>query len=133
MPEFSKFRSVMNQWDDIIEEETKDLVKVLVARPQFVIYFQKGEGVFAGPEESRIDFSRFKSGDEKIAGDDFFSALNLVSALLGERILSTFGADDLKDIKVIDQDDAIKLLTKKAKKSKDAVSGIKQFLSMLDV
>jgi hypothetical protein len=109
---------MMDRWDRVLaEEEHRDRVHALVTAPQWVLFFRKGEAVYAAPEESRVVFAKLKSrGDEDGSAwkkEADFMAVNLTSYMADGRLSqSVLGQKDLKRIRVIDPEDAERELLK---------------------
>ena len=128
------FENLMELWDQALVVERQDVIKSLVNHPGFVLFFQKGESIFAAPEESRIVFAKLKSNDEDEGWkkEANFMGFDLMRALLGEKIQTLFNNGDMSGIKVLtDKDDICKIIDKRAAKSPDPISGIKKMISML--
>jgi hypothetical protein len=126
-PGFSGFRSLLDQWDDVLFwEDASDRIASLLDNGGMILFFTRTGDIFGAPEESRVVFARMKKPDDDTP-DDFldqasFMGLDLFKALTGERSHVAFGKKDLKNIKVIDRDECEKKLVKKLK-SKDAEPG----------
>lgn len=113
-PAFSTFRNLIDTWD----KSGADLkVKALLQDNGLVLFFKKEGSIYGAPEGSRVTFAKMKSDDEDMPDgwkdEAGFMAFNLTKALKGVRVQSVFSIKDLKEIKIIDQDEAEKLLSKK--------------------
>ncbi len=131
---FSSFRQLMDDWDEDLVLERKAAVKSMLDHPGLVIFFKKGNSIFAGPEESRVVFAKLKSDDEDACWKDdaSFGGLDLIKAMSGEKTQSIFGMPDLPNIKIItDKDKLSKMLDNHAKLASDPIAGIKKWLTML--
>jgi hypothetical protein len=119
-PGFSDFRSLMDLWDEQLEKAERDKIRAMLDSNGFVFFFKKDNEFFAAGEDSRLTFARMKNPDEETdkdwGKDAAFKGVSLNAALTGEKKLSMFYLKDLKSIKVLDQEDAYKELTKLAEK-----------------
>jgi len=116
-PAFSKFRNLMDIWDNYLESEEKEQkVKNLLNGQNLILFFTSGNGIFGAPEESRVIFAKMKSPDQDTAedwvDDANFAAFDLAKALQGKETENLFGIKDLDSIKIIDRDKAEKMLMK---------------------
>ena len=88
----------------------------LIDGQNLILFFTKNNNVFGAPEESRLVFAKLKEPDTDMPdawGDEAnFAAFDLMKALLGDKVQNLFGKKDLGDIKVIDPEQAEKLLMK---------------------
>jgi hypothetical protein len=116
----------MDKWDAcLVEKEEHDSIMNMLNGHGMILFFKKGDSVFGAPEESRLVFSKLKSGEEDEdmpptwKDEAKFTAFDLVQALLGQHIENMFGAKDLDDISIIDQDQAVDEAKKKSKAKKD--------------
>jgi len=119
----------MDMWDDHVENKIiENEIKTLVTGPEYVFFFKKGEDVYGAPESSRVVFAKIKNED----GDDMpkgwmdeasFSADNLSSALKGHMVKTIFDKDDLQEINIIDDDEAIESLEKQKKPGEEVDIG----------
>ena len=113
-PAFSNFRDIMDTWD---ESSDNLKVKALLQDNGLVLFFKKENSIYGAPEGSRVTFAKMKSDDEDMPDgwkdEAGFMAFDLTKALEGIRVQSVFSIKDLKEIKIIDQEAAEKLLSKK--------------------
>ena len=90
---------------------------------EFVFYFKKDGEIFGAGEDSRIVFAKMKQPDQETpkgwAAEASFSAINLHKSIQGESSQRIFDQDDLKSIKIIDQDRAFTELKKEVDKLGD--------------
>ena len=105
-----------NEFKKSIEEEKEKKIRQMEENPNISFFFQKDKEIFAGSEESRLAFARLKNPDKEdknwaIDGD--FSAMNMKDAISGESGEHLFNSSSLNKIKVIDKEEAFKLLRKK--------------------
>jgi len=111
------FMDLVDTWNQYLESEDKEnKIKTLLDGQGLILFFKKDGQIYGAPEESRLIFAKMKTPDEDV-NDDWikeanFMALNLKKALLGKEIESMFSTKDLKSIKIIDRDEAEKLLKK---------------------
>ena len=81
-----------------------------------LLFFKFHDEIFGCGEDGRIVFARIKNpdkDDKEWGKEASFSALNLNKAINGENISSIFGKKDLKQMKIIDREDAVMVLCKK--------------------
>jgi len=130
------FRNLIETWDENLLEEEDDLIQTVAEHPGLMLFFKKGDGVFAGPEESRVIFAKLKGEDEEIT-DDWkdeanFVALDLIKALAGENAPCLFSNKDMPEIEIMTEPKNVcNSLNKHAKKAPDPIAGLKKFLSSL--
>lgn len=141
-PGFSEFRDLMDMWDiEIAESEYNNKIKSLVEGRGLILFFKKGDDIFGCDENSRVLFAKMKnpSNDEDLPknweNDASFSANNLSRAIRGESTMSIFSKKDLKEIKVIDKEDAESALLELAKGLGDKAfpTGSSSTLKILDL
>lgn len=112
-PNFSNFRQLLDQWDEIKNDFNK---KCLIEDNDIVFFFKKDKILYGASEDSRLTFARMKNPDpedKKWSKDATFSAYDLEKEKPTETV---FGSKDLKKIKIIDKEVAEKHLDKKGKK-----------------
>lgn len=104
---FSEFRGLMDKWD---------AAKKVMVEGDLCLFFRKGDKLYGAGESSRITFARMKSPeskeDKEWRKDATFSAYDLEK---GSESMSIFSAADLPDIKIVDEEEAQKVLNKKGK------------------
>lgn len=119
-PGFSDFRSLMDLWDEQLAKQDRDRIRAMLDSNGFVFFFKKEGEFYAAGEDSRLTFARMKNPDEEAdeewGKDAAFKGISLNAALEGEKRVSMFYMKDLKAIKVLDQEDAYKELSKLAEK-----------------
>lgn len=123
-PGFSKFRELMDMADEqLYIDDCRGRVESMIDHGDYVILFRKGGEIFGGGEDTRVIFAKMKHPDEDLPKgweeEASFSADNLNKKLKGEPAQHVFEKDDLKEIKVIDREDAIDELHKEAEKLGD--------------
>lgn len=110
-PGFSDFRELMDKWD---------AASRLFKESDLCLFFKKDGTVYGATEDGRITYARMKNPESKEdaewAKEATFSAYDLDKSSSGEKVKSVFRSDDMKDIKVVTQDEAEKHLEKKGKK-----------------
>ena len=121
---FSRFRELMDMADEhSYVEDCRHRVEQLIDEAGYVLLFRKDKEIFGAGEDGRIIFAKLKNPDEELPKDwkeeANFSADNLNKKLKGEPAQHVFSKDDLKEIKVMDRDDAIDELHKEAEKLGD--------------
>ena len=121
-PAFSKFRMLMDHWDKYLES-SKSLSEI-IDENGLILFFTKDKEVYGAPEESRLIFAKLKTDKEDdpmqpgFRAEARFPAVNLrklKSDNEEDSKESVFSIKDLKKIKVIDREEAIKLIEKKKK------------------
>lgn len=110
-PAFSSFRKLMTIWDEAVE---RDKLKSIIDGNGFVLFFKKDGDFFGAPEDSRVTFARMKSSGD---GDEWneeanFMAVNISKAIKGEEAKTVFSKEDLGKIKIVDEKDVFKGLSK---------------------
>jgi len=120
-PGFSSFRDLMDMWDTELAESAFDnKIKALVDGRGLILFFKKGDDIFGCDEDSRVLFAKMKNPKIEELPDNWdeeasFLANNLSRAIRGESTQNVFAKKDLKDIKVIDKEDAENALLSLAK------------------
>lgn len=103
----------------IMEDDRKHEIESLL--DQFILFFQKDGEVYGAGEDSRVVFAKMKHPDDELPTnweeESSFSAHNLKKILNGEQGYHLFRKSDLKSIKIIDREDAVKKLDKEEPKS----------------
>lgn len=98
------------------KEAKHDKVRNLVSGQNLILFFTKDGNLFGAPEESRLVFANMKSPNEDMpdgwADEANFAAFDLIKALVGDRVENMFGKKDMKQIKIIDPDEAHSMLMK---------------------
>ena len=110
------FRDMMDRWDAVLLQE-QDNLDAILAGNNFVFYFMRDKEIYGAPEESRITFARMKFPTDDVpagwAREATFKGFSINDALEGRKTETVIGFDDLKDIKVIDEEVVRKKLAKK--------------------
>jgi hypothetical protein len=114
----TELREYINLWLEAKTKEVKrDSVRSLLDANNFVFFFKKGNNLFAAPETSRVMFARMKNPDEETTEEakkeQSFLALDLDSALEGEKAERIIKYEDLKELKVLDRDKVEEMLVKR--------------------
>ena len=112
------FRELLNKWDESKPKMELELkVNDLLDGRNYIFFFEKDKNIFGAPEESRVVFAKMKTPDEELpdnwAKEANFGAHNLSKALHGENTQNIFNVEDLDKIKVLDHEEARKMLLKK--------------------
>lgn len=100
------------------KESKQDKVRNLIDGQNLILFFTKGGNLFGAPEESRLVFAKMKDPepDDDMpvgwANDANFAAFDLMKALIGDRVENMFGKKDMKQIKIIDPENAHSMLMK---------------------
>lgn len=107
---FSSFRELMDKWDTH---------RKLILENDLCLFFKKDGKLYGTTETGRITFARMKnpeSDDDKAwRKDATFTAYDLEKTAEGDEKASVFGLADIVDIKMVDEDEAKKILKKKHK------------------
>ena len=108
---FSDFRCLMDAWDE---------ARRLMVEGDLCLFFRKGGRLYGAGESSRITFARMKNPESKEdrewRKDATFTAYDLEKTADGSETMSVFSSADLPDMKIVDQDEADKVLKKKGKR-----------------
>lgn len=103
-------------WDTYVEEEKDDKIREFLDGGDFVLFLKLGDDVYGVPEDGRLIFANMKKpSDDLPQGWDkeaTFTGHNLSRMLKGESGDRVFFSNDLKKLKVIDKEEANKLLDK---------------------
>lgn len=121
-PGFSKFRSLIDTWDQYLEEEEiGNQIDLLLNGQPFVMFFKKGKEIYGATEEGRLTFARMKGDDEdeEWKKEANFMGINLTKAIQGHKVHNMFSLNDLKKIKILDKEKVKKTLVDKAKNQKN--------------
>lgn len=121
-PGFSKFRALMDIWDEyLFEEDIHGQVESMIDSAGYVVFFKFNKEIFGAGEDSRVVFARMKNPDEDMPKnweeEASFSADNLNKKTRGEPGTQVFHKSDLKKIKIIDREKAVEQLRKIAEKT----------------
>lgn len=115
---FSKFRSLMDIWDEyIIEQKNEDNIKSIIEEKELIMFFKKENEYYGTSEDGRIIYAKLKNPHEKMPEgwrkEANFTAFNLTKLIQGETIQNIFNYKDLKKIKIIDEKKLIEKLKNK--------------------
>ena len=106
-----------------MDEDAQSKVDALIDNSGHILFFKKDKDIFGATEDSRVVFAKIKNPDDDAPnewGDEAsFSADNLNKKIRGEPGQHVFCKEDLKQIEVIDREDAVKALKKEAEKAGD--------------
>lgn len=121
-PGFSKFRGLMDLYDDyLLEEEDQEHLKHFLDMQGLILFFKKDGDYFGAGEDSRVVFARLKNPDDENSkgweDEASFTATNLSKMVNGEPSTNIFDKEDIKNIKIVDRDDMVKKLSEKASAS----------------
>ena len=122
-PGFSKFRELMDKWDDYLAlEAEKNAIGDQLDRQGCIMFFKRGDDLFGAPEESRLMFAKIKSPDDDVTDqwrqEARFLAINLMQSMLGQPTQNLFSMNDIPNLKLVDRENAIDELWAKGKKKK---------------
>lgn len=111
------------------KESKHDKVRNLIDGQNLILFFTKDGNLFGAPEESRLVFANMKSPNQDMpdgwADEANFIAFDLMKALIGDRVENIFGKKDMKQIKIVDPDEAHSMLIKSPKKIKHTIDTLK--------
>lgn len=118
-PGFSKFRGLMDTWDQyVLEEEAENNLRHFLDMHGLILFFKKDGDYFAAGEDSRVVFARLKNPDKDSAkgweDEASFSATNLSKMVRGEPSTNVFDKDDIKKIKIVDKEKVLEDLKSNA-------------------
>jgi len=110
-PAFSQFRELMDRWD---ESESSVKINSLIENNDLVLFFRKDGTIFGTPESGRVTFARMKNPDEDTSkgwlDEANFIAFDLKKAMEGQKVQRVFGYKDVKNMKIIDEEEVKKKL-----------------------
>lgn len=113
----------------IIEDDRRHQIESLL--DQFILFFQKDGEIYGAGEDSRVVFAKMKHPDDELPTnweeESSFSAHDLKKTLKGEQGYHLFRKSDLKSIKIIDREDAVKKLDKEDPKTPSSQISIIKF------
>ena len=123
---FSTFRHLMDLWDHSVNEENnRSKIESLLDVNKLLLFFKKDGDVFGSGEDARVTFAKMKKPDEDLPSgwveEASFTAKNLTKELEGNPSNHVFGHKDLKDMKVIDREEAESILNKQANKKGEKI------------
>lgn len=116
------------QW---LSEDEKDggAINHQIDAQGLILFFSKDNDIYGAPEGSRVVFARMKHPqDDDSSEDASFSAQNLSKLGSGEFGHQVFGKEDIKKIKILDRDEAVKkAIGKHTEKTPDTIQIVKVF------
>lgn len=129
-PGFSKFRHLMDIWDNyLLEQNNENIIKTLIDQNGLIMFFQKDKDYFGAGESGRIVFAKIKNEDDDMPDgwedEATFTACNLTKAVDGEASEHIFTKNDIKKLKIVDQEEVIKNLKNKASEAGKKLTAIK--------
>jgi hypothetical protein len=114
LPAFSSFRELITTWN---ESESSVKINSLIENNELVLFFRKEGTIFGAPESARVTFAKMKSPDEDVSkgwlDEANFVAFDLKKAMEGKKVQRVFAHKDLKDMKILDEDEVKKKLVGK--------------------
>jgi len=112
-PRFSNFRELIDRWD---EEVANDKLTTLLDGLGLILFFEKDKEIFGAGEDSRVVFAKLKNPDDELPSgwedEANFSAYNLNKLLSGQNAHHVFDKEGVKNINVIDREEAYDKLRK---------------------
>lgn len=129
-PGFSKFRHLMDIWDNyLLEQDNENIIRSLIDNNGLIMFFQKDDNYFGTGEDGRIVFAKIKSQDEDMPDgwdeEATFTACNLSKAIEGEASQHIFSKNDIKKLKIVNQEEVIDKLKNKASEGGKKINTIK--------
>lgn len=113
----------ISRWAEI--QEDKDLMSQIrqgIDQKGLCFFFLSPDGVFGGPEDSRMSFARMRHPDEDEAdmASDFLG-ISLNDILTGGSTERVFGKPDIDNLQVLDIDSAVEKILNSFKSKKKSV------------
>lgn len=107
---FSSFRELMDLWDEALN------LNDMLSKEEISFYFTKNNEILGTDENGRLTFARMKNPDKEDGKewleDASFSAINLTKTIKNhDKTECIINIKDLKEIKVISEEEAKKRLT----------------------
>ena len=119
------------------EDKAKKGIDNLLDTFDFIMFFKKGKEVFGAGEDGRLVYAKMKHPDEETPSgwedDATFSAMNLNKGLQSDPVQQIFTNKDLKKIKIINREEAQKILEKAAKELGDQAFPSKKQVRVFDL
>jgi len=114
---FSSFRKIMDNWDaHLLKEADEDKLNALFDGLGIILFFEKDKEIFGSGEDGRVVFAKLKNPDDDLPSgwedEASFSAHNLSKIAKGETAQHVFNKESLKDIQVLDKEEAVDQLRK---------------------
>ena len=100
---YSGFRELMNLWE---QSSNPMKAKAMIEENGLIMIFKKDGKIYGTPESGRVAYARMQDGE-----DADFMAFDLNAAMEGKKLQIVLGQKDLKDIKIINQEQAEKELS----------------------
>lgn len=121
-PGFSKFRSLMDIWDEyLLIDDIRHQIESMMDPSKFVFFFKFNKEVFGSDEDSRVAFAKMKNPDDDMPknweDEVNFAAENFNKMIRGEPATQIFHKKDLDKIKIIERDKAVNALQKVAEEN----------------
>lgn len=115
MNDIENFKNTMATWDTYLLKENK--IQNFFDENELIFFFQKGDNIYGANEDGRLTFATMndKKEDKKVRDEIRVLAINLVKSINDEKSESMFNMKEMKKIKILDRDEAEKILHKKIK------------------
>lgn len=107
-----RYKETQSAWDSFVLFENS-LIK-LIEENDLILFFVKGGSVYGTSEDGRMAFATMKDKKEKskFKNEIRILAINLSKSIDGYKSEATLSKKDLKGIKIIDREEAEKMLLK---------------------
>lgn len=107
----------MDDWDaQLLKEANEDKLNSLLDGLGLILFFEKDKEIFGAGEDGRVTFAKLKNPDDELPSgwedEANFSAHNLSKIVKGEMSQNVFDKESMKQIEVIDRDEAFEKLSK---------------------
>lgn len=108
----SDVKKFLDIWEKSLFQENNNKIKEILEKTDLILFFSCEDEIYATNENGRLIFAKLKDPkeDKTWKTDASFKAINLTRASKAEKIEKLFNTNNLKDIKIIDQDKVIKNL-----------------------
>lgn len=115
MNDIENFKDTMATWNTYLLKEDK--IQNFFDENELIFFFQKGDNIYGANEDGRLTFATMndKKEDKRVRDEIRVLAINLVKSINDEKSESMFNMKEMKKIKILDRDEAEKILHKKIK------------------
>lgn len=129
-PGFSKFRSLMDVWDQfLLEQDNKNAIKSIIDNNGLIMFFKKDKEYFGVGEDGRIVFAKMKQPEDSMPEgwekEASFTAMNLSKVVKGQPSQHVFDHKDIKKIEIVDQDEVVNKISEDKSDSGEKIDKIK--------
>ena len=115
MNDIENFKNTMATWDSYLLKEDK--IQNFFDENELIFFFQKDDNIYGANEDGRLTFATMndKKEDKRVRNEIRVLAINIVKSINDEKSESMFNMKEMKKIKILDRDEAEKILHKKIK------------------